>query len=146
MNRKYWTPADQEKLELARTYADLYLVAEGILKRMHQPVGQICGPISTGGSGSRAENLARLESVIIGLQEHGLELFDQIPFQVQMEKIGTQNTKADELELLESFYLPMFENKLVQTLYFLPGWESSYGARWEYEQGKRLGMHMVYLQ
>lgn len=143
LKRKYWTQADYEKLAAAQTYQDLFLTAKGVLERMRQPVGQVCGPITTGGTLMR-ENLERLEAMIVGLQEHGLELFDQVPFQIKINEIR----KPDEGEekLLNEFYLPLFENHLVQTLYFLPDWETSAGARWEHEAGKRLGMHMVYLQ
>lgn len=146
MSLQHWTDTDTKELAEATTYSELFSIAKRIIERMHQPVGQVCGPITTGGSGSHTDNLRKLEAMIVGLQEHGLELFDQVPFQFQIEKIAAEKGGTNEQELLEGFYLPLFEQRLIQTLYFLPNWESSVGSKWEHEQGARLGLHLVYLQ
>ena len=74
-------------------------------------------------------------------------MFNQIPFQQEMVRIISQSSLDDEYDfaLLDDFYLPIFESGLVHVLYFLSGWESSTGARWEHEQAKRLKISVEYL-
>lgn len=61
-NHEHWTDSERELLETARlrgTFADLAAIALTILPRLPKPVGQVCGPISTGGLGSIEANLVR---------------------------------------------------------------------------------------
>ncbi len=142
----HWNEQDKEALENARTYTELFAVAKGVIERMREPVGQVCGPISTGGSGDMAENIARLSDAILVLEKRGVEIFNQVPFQLRMKKIrDAKGEHGYDQSLLEEFYLPIFEAGLVQQLYFLPDWETSVGSRWEHEQGARLGMKITHL-
>lgn len=147
MSLKYWQQEHFDKLETASTYKELFNIAEAVLKRMHPPVGQVCGPISTGGAGSVQKNLKRFEKAIKNLQQQGIEIFNQIPFEIPMQRIkqSREYEHYDDL-LLHDFYLPIFESKLIHTLYFLPDWKSSTGAQWEHEQASRLGLKIEYLK
>lgn len=148
MSLKYWTQKHHESLEGATTYKELFVVAESVLREMPPPVGQVCGPISTGGAGSVEENLKRFERAILDLQESGIEIFDQVPFEIPMQRIkkSREGSYLDyDDSLLHDFYLPIFESGLVHTLYFLSDWESSTGARWEHEQAQRLGLVVEYI-
>ncbi len=128
------------------TYKDLFGVAEGVLGKMPPPVGQVCGPISTGGAGSVEKNLKRFAEAIADLRKKGIEIFDQIPFEAPMRRIMSSRELAGyDHALLNDFYLPIFESRLVHKFYFLPDWKSSFGARWEHEQGLRLGIDIEYL-
>lgn len=42
--------------------------------------------------------------------------------------------------ILEDFYEPLFMCGKITTLYFIPGWESSRGANWEYKKAEELGI------
>lgn len=147
MSLKYWEQHHFEKLENATTYSELFIIAHSVLKRMPAPVGQVCGPISTGGAGSVDGNLALLEKAITDLQEKNIEIFDQIIFEKSIQRIKGIREKRDEYDnsLLVDFYLPIFESKLVHRLFFLPDWQSSIGAAWEHEQAQRIGMKIIYL-
>ena len=68
---EYWHEHDREEVARARTYGELVPVALRILARMPQPVGELCGPISTGGAGSVEANLARFDTAIRRLSEGG---------------------------------------------------------------------------
>lgn len=143
---EYITQRNRRILEKAKTFSHLVPVAFDIIKRMPGPIGQVCGPISTGGTGSLEKNLEKMSRAINSLKVKGIIIFDQMPFQKPMRRI--RNAYKDEswrLVLLEGFYLPLFESGLVETLYFLPDWESSHGASWEHTQAKRLGIKRVYL-
>ena len=147
MSLKYWDPEHHDGLSRAETYRDLFVIAECVLRKMPPPIGQVCGPISTGGAGSVEKNLKRFEEAIASLQQRGIEIFDQVPFEVPMQRIKSQRefNNYDDL-LLTDFYLPIFESKLVHKLYFLPDWQSSVGARWEHDQAQRLGLAIEYME
>lgn len=137
---------DFTRMDSSVTYRDLYVIAVTVLERMPRPRAQICGPISTGGAGSVEENLYRFEVAIEKLLKEKIVVFDQLPFEMPIRKIRQlKNKKGYDTDLLEDFYLPIFESKLVDTLYFLPDWRSSTGAMWEHEQARRLGFDVVYL-
>jgi len=78
--------------------------------------------------------------------EEGICVFDQMPFEVPMQRIKARYPSgALNMDLLLDFYLPIFERGFIETLYFLPDWETSFGARWEHEQAQRLNMKIIYL-
>jgi hypothetical protein len=142
----HWTTDDLKRLETATTYGAMKDIAFDILRRIPPPVAQVCGPISTGGCGSIEENLKAFGEAIADLVAHGKNVFDQRPFEEPMQRAKVIDpTHGYDLRLLDDFYLPLFESGLVHELYFLPGWESSRGARWEHEQAQRLGITIVYL-
>lgn len=143
--RKYWTAEDWRSLQEAQTYGDLLKIAFVVAKRMPQPLGQVCGPISTGGLGSIAENLRAINEAIEKLVDGDIHIFDQVPFEDPMRRIRVSSENHYPSQLLEEFYLPLFESGLIKALYFLPDWKSSMGATWEHEQAKRLGISIVYL-
>lgn len=142
----HWTEEDFIQMDKSVTYSDLYKVAVAVLERMPRPRAQMCGPISTGGVGSVEENLRRFEVAIEKLLKEKITVFDQLPFEMSIRKIRQLNNKEGyDMDLLKDFYLPIFESRLVDALYFLPDWQSSTGAKWEHEQALRLGFKIIYL-
>lgn len=148
MTHKYWTKEDYKALEEAISYKQLFDIALKILARMpDSPRTQVCGPISTGGKGSFEANMEYIDSVIKKLQEDGVNVFDQMPFEIPMSKIKKLNpVEGYDYNLLNDFYLPIFESGLVHKLYFLPDWKSSTGSKWEHEQAERLGLEIGYMK
>ncbi len=146
ITRQYWTEDDLLKLEQAESYREMFDIALLVLKRMPQPVGQVCGPISTGGRGSLVANLVAFNETIILLQSEGKHIFDQMLFEVPMSKIKSKIVGKYDESLLTDFYLPIFESGLVKKFYFLPDWQSSHGANWEHKQAQRLGIEIEYLK
>jgi len=147
MSLKYWTQEHFDKLGKALTYKDLFMIAEDVLKKMSSPVAEVCGPISTGGVGSVEENLKRFGRAIADLQQQGIEVFDQLPFEISVQRIRSSREYDDyDYLLLTDFYLPIFESRLIHKLYFLADWESSVGARWEHEQALRFGLEIEYMK
>ncbi len=141
----YWTPVEKALLTKASNFKELHEIARRIILRMPAPRGQVCGPISTGGKGSIKENLKEFEKAISYLEEQGQIVFNQLPFEDPMDRILRvgQGTPTDTL--LNEFYLPIFEARLVSTLFFLDNWQTSAGATWEHEQARRLKLEIVYL-
>lgn len=147
---EYWHERDRKEVARARTYAELVPIALRVLSRMPQPVGELCGPISTGGAGSIEANLARFDTAIQRLREEGIAVFDLMPFEASLHAIRAERKKMEAFSgydhaLLEEFYLPVFESGFVHRFYMLPDWQSSTGASWEHEQALRLGIAVVYL-
>jgi hypothetical protein len=110
-----------------------------------QPVAMICGPISTGGKGSKKENLEVFSRAIERISADGLCVFSQIPFEDDMLRIYKSDPKFQGNRLLEEFYLPIFQSGLLKLFCFLPGWEHSVGATWEHEQAEALNIPRIYL-
>ena len=107
----------------------------------------MCGPIAeTGGLHSIEANLKVFNNTIIQLQKNGLRIFDQMPFEDKMQELKAKMNREDFLkELDDDFYMPIFESGVVSTFYFIPGWETSNGAKFEHEKAKELGIKIVYL-
>lgn len=145
-NQQYWTSVELETLERATSFVDLVPPAMAVLGRMPQPIGQVCGPISTGGRGTIMANLAVFDATVDCLIQKGIIIFDQMPFEEHIFRIveNQWGSRQNNL-LLNEFYLPIFESGRICCLYFIDGWQSSEGATWEHEQARRLNMHIVYL-
>ncbi len=143
-----WKQPHLELLDKAENFSELKDIAIEVVKAMPQPIGQVCGPISTGGLGSIEENLKMMDKTILKLNDQQKNIFNQSPFEIPMQsmktKLGTSLIEANQ-KLLDDFYLPIFESGHIKTLYFISGWESSHGARWEHEKAKELGIDIVYL-
>ncbi len=150
MASKYYTPDVLERIRQALSYQDLLAIAIDVLKTIYndrplKPIAMVCGPISTGGKGSREENLKIFDRAINLLLAGGSVIFNQMPFENDMKRIYQSNSDLQGTRLLEEFYLPIFEMGFIKLLLFLPGWEGSVGSRWEHEQAKRLGIPVLYL-
>lgn len=137
----YWNDEDKLALNKAETFQHLAEVALAILKKMPQPIVQICGPISTGGKGDMKKNMKRFQNAIDILSESGVSVFDQLPFQESMMRITThlKDGKYD-MDILEIFYKDIFESGLIKKGYFLPDWQSSVGANWERNTLSKIGL------
>jgi hypothetical protein len=143
---KYWTEEDLRAVKDAKDFKELYVIAEKVLKRMPSPIVQVCGPIGTGGLGNVEDNLKAFDDTIRSLQEKGLNVFDQMPFEWPMQVIKFNLPKGVYPEsIMTDFYIPIFESGQVAEFYFMPTWETSTGAKWEHEEAKRLGIKINYL-
>lgn len=145
--RIYWSEEDILELEKVETFSSMCAVALRVLARMPRPISMVCGPMTTGGAGSRFENMLIFNEAIILLQAKGVNVFDQMPYEYPMERLKTGRPEGGyHTEILTDFYLPIFESGIISKFYFLPGWESSVGATWEHEQAMRLCAEIEYLQ
>ena len=145
MPHKYWTREDERVIKTVGSYAELCEVAMRILARIKGPVGFVCGPISTGGTGSPKKNIVIFKRYIAKLCKEGKNIFNQMPFEKTLWRL-LKVLENPEDRLLQEFYLPLFKSGKLTTFYFIHGWETSYGARWEHKQAKRLGIRCVYLK
>jgi len=147
ITKQYWTKEDWENLEKVESVGDLYIIAQDVISSMPKPFVQVCGPIATGGLGSIDANLNAFNETIKKLQNEGLTVFDQMPFEEPMQilkkKIGSKSEVVSAI--LTDFYYPIFESGFISTFYFMPNWQTSFGAKCEHEKVKELGIKIVYL-
>lgn len=150
VEHKHWKPEHFEKLSQINSYEELLRIAIDILQKMPQPISQVCGPLTSGGKGSISANADCFRKTILKLNEQEHNIFDQAPFEKIIQKIrANQNHLLPEesnQQLLESFYLPLFKSGFIKKLFFIPGWESSHGAKWEHEKAKEFGIEIIYLE
>ena len=147
---EYYTEERMLAIKNSKDYKDLLLVAWDILEDMNddfapQPIAMLCGPISNGGKGSRTENLAIFSRAIQRVSAGGLIVFNQMPFEDDIGRIFKLDPTQQELRLLEEFYLPIFKTGFISLMCFLPNWKTSFGARWEHRQARRLKIKVIYL-
>lgn len=126
----------ESRLELATTFEELVDIAVEEIMNLPQPVGIVCGPLTTGGRGTleenMAENVVEFEYWIGKLQGEGQSIFNQMPFEPAMQRIKkTPYYDSTRNHLLEAFYGVLFRSGLLKKWYFRSGWESSTGASWE---------------
>ena len=144
----------REEIAKAKTIQELLWIAYLILDAMPSPIGMVCGPISTGDTGDRKANIAAIRSAADRLQRKGKNIFDQTIFDDAFTRLLEQlqlriENKGWEAPywLLEQFYQPLFSSRgHLSTLYFLPLWKTSFGAKWEHEMGKITGKKIVHLR
>lgn len=141
----WWTDAERIGYEQAASFEHLASIGLRILRRMPPPVGQVCGPISTGGVGTIEGNVRIFREAIAELERNGLNIFNQMPFESKLIEIKDREPEGD-IAILEKFYRPIFESGIVRKLYFIPGWETSFGATWEHTTGGLLGIERIYLR
>ncbi len=144
----FYTPDRLRRIKESQSSQDLLAVALEVLVALNKnypgPIVQVCGPIGTGGTGSRKENLAIFKRAIERVCENGLVVFNQMPFEDDMARIYKSSIEpAGELPLLEEFYGSIFSTGFIQLLCFLPGSEGSFGATWEKKRGRELKIPML---
>ncbi len=108
------------------------------------PVIQICAPMTTGGLGNLEANMARFYKAVALAQQKGYIIFNQGPFDTAMARLAEADTAQGRYchAILEVFYRGIFASGDLHALWFMPGWESSFGCRWEYQVG---GEHSLFL-
>jgi hypothetical protein len=142
---KYWTTEAYNDLERASEFSHLFPIALKVVQKMPQPLGMVSGPITTGGS-SIDENVKVFAKIIGALAKEGKPVFNQLPFQNIMIRLWHEWPEPGYcMPILTDFYLPLFESGYIKKVYFIPGWEQSFGASWEHAQCKKLGIERIHL-
>lgn len=142
---KHFLKEDFENIAYSKDFHDLSRVALNILKRMPQPIVQVCGPMATGGMGSLKDNFVVFENTISMLVKRGENVFNQMPFEDPMQRFKSEDWYKGGTQIIDEFYLPIFESRFIKKLYFIRGWETSTGASLEHFHAKRIGIEIVYL-
>jgi len=140
----YWKDGHYKELEKVETFKEMLKIALDILESMPKPITQVCGPISTGGKGSIEGNLKIFPIAAEWLMQRNHNVFLYTPFESPIQRLK-YDYAGYPYALLEEFYRPIFESKMINIFAFLPDWQSSTGAKWEHEQAEKLGIEILYL-
>ena len=141
----FWKDAHYERLGRLRNFGEMTDLAFSVLDGMPSPVTEVCGPITTGGR-TPEQNVVIFQKTITHLQGQGIAVFNQMILHDTMVRFCEElRAVGYPMAILDEFYLPLFESGKIHTLCFLPGWEASKGASWEYEQARRLNIPITYL-
>lgn len=142
----YFSPQDRTELKIAPTFDALRIIAFRVLERMPKETCMICGPITTGGI-SLDRNLERFTQAINTLAMCGESVFTQMPFELPVQRLRLgRDPYLSGAELLNQFYLPIFQSGKVARLCFLPDWRTSNGAKWEHDRAEELGIERKYFR
>lgn len=130
-------------IETASSMEELAEAAINFLRRVSldgHKVIEMCGPMTTGGLGSFEANMKRYNHAIAMAVKSGYIVFDLPFFQPAIIRIlNFQEGQTDyNWEILHIFLRKIFESGYIVKGFFLPGWETSVGAKWEREEFKRL--------
>ena len=131
---KFWTPIRYSRVTVAQNFKELTEVALDILRDMpRQPIVQVCGSLTSGGR-SLEENIKIFQSAIEHLCNKNW-VFNQLPFEPKtLRMIGARSGTDYTWDLMNEFYLPIFQSGYIKTLFFLRGWKKSTGASWEHDR------------
>ena len=139
-----WVESDIPIVTAARGFSDLAEHTLKVIARVGKPVVMVSGPISTGGKGSRDENIKNYAKAIEYLRMKKIPVFDQ----VLIESLIGFHAKAWQekgntgycIPILEDLYKPIFRSGLVGKLMFMPDWQTSFGSRWERKTAAELAI------
>ncbi len=126
----------QKGLPVAESFEALSKIA---MERLDGARGfhMVCGPITTGGTGDPGLNLEILNGVIFGFKKEGKRLFDQTPYgrglRLLADEWYAKGNTGYCMPILETFFKDLFEAGVITEGWFIFGWESSLGSRWERE-------------
>ena len=86
-------------------------------------------------------NFTIFSGAINALQQQGRPIFSQIPYEERIFFFRKRWQESDPahagqyyMPILLEFYHPIIQTGLIRKGWFIPGWESSFGARWERER------------
>lgn len=143
---KYYTPEVLERINASKDFSEAAGIAIDILKKIPQPIAQVCGPITTGGKGSIKENTTVIENTVKKLSKQGINICNQTKFNTPIRRFRAES-KLNDIDsntlVLEKFHKPILDSGLIKKFYFVHGWESSTGSRWERAQAKKLGIEII---
>lgn len=121
----------------AESFDALAKMAVANLKDM-QHLGMVCGPITTGGTGNQIHNFEIFNAAVLGLQGREKKIFNQVPYEFGLRRLAhkweAEGNTGYCTPILTVFYARVFESGAIDEGWFIPGWRSSFGARWEREK------------
>ena len=125
----------KSKAVQASSLSALAMIALEELTKVGDNCALVCGPVSSGGMGNVADNLAVFNATIASLRRADPQVFDTLPFEAGI--IGLRNDfEADPanagrsflMPLMSEFYQPLCAHPALTHAYFIPGWEASFGS------------------
>lgn len=146
----FWTERDLAQIVKATQLSQVLEICLTVIGHIPIPVAMVSGPITTGGFNSLEKNLQVFQAVINKLARRGHNVFSQMPaenFMVQLWRDWRTRGNEDYCwPLLHDFYRPLFHSGKIHTMFFIPGWEKSFGASWEHDECGKVSIQRIKLQ
>jgi Domain of unknown function (DUF4406) len=98
---------------------------------------RVSGPLTSGGYGYE-ENQRRFLIAQNKLREQGYKVFDYFDDNDDEEVIITLNLPWSEV--MTHYHQPIMATKLLTTVFMMPKWRESNGAKWEHSFAQELGL------
>lgn len=124
------------QLEKAKTIKDVVQVAKTILYTAHGPLSMVAGPKSKGGKISEELNILAIQNYMEELYEAGENIFNDTIFEESLQRIKDE---GEVYNMLNDFYLPLFESGYIKKMFFMKDWRFSTGATLQQQALIRLG-------
>ena len=105
------------------------------LKELPQPVVRVSGPLTSGGYGYD-ENLRRFLLAQEKLRFEGYTLFDY--FEGNHDESQIVPLQLPWEEVMEYYHRPIMATKRISTVFMMPRWQESNGAKYEHAHAEEL--------
>lgn len=141
----HWEDHHIEKAKSANDFAFLGELICDVAQKMPKPLFMLSGPMTTGGMGSYSKNILLFQHAIDEASKEGVSVFNQTMLEEHLQRLVrnwlTRNPDAQYCNhVLTDVYEILLTSGHIQGLYFIPGWETSRGAKWEREAAERLNL------
>lgn len=129
----------EEKHQVLATLSSAAIVR---LKELPPPVVRVSGPLTSGGYGYD-ENVRRFIVAQEKLKAEGYTVFDY--FEGNFDERQIVPLKLPWQEVMEYYHLPIMQTGLIATMFMMPLWEGSNGAKVEHDFAVKTGMTIKYI-
>ena len=118
-------------------HTELKELADGAIARLKQlsaPVVRVSGPLTSGSYGYE-ENMRLFSMAQEKLNTQGYTVLDYVKDDTTIQTLGLAWGY-----IIEEYHRPILSTGLIQTIFFIPGWEKSNRARAERLYAEELGI------
>ena len=123
-------------MEKAKTVKNLVEVAKARLHTAHGPLSMVAGPRSKGVKISEELNILAMQEYMEELYQSGENVFNDMVFEEHLQRLKDE---GEIYNLLNDFYLPLFESGYIKKMFFMKDWRFSTGATLQQQALIRLG-------
>ncbi len=109
------------------------------LRELPAPVVRVSGPLTSGGYGYE-ENQRRFIIAQQKLRADGYTVFDY--FEGNHDERHIVSLELPWEAVMEYYHKPIMATGLISTVFMMPRWQESNGARWECEYAEALGLQI----
>lgn len=141
----HWEDQHIQRAKSAEDFALLGQLICEVAEKMPKPLFMISGPMTTGGLGSYSKNILLFQHAIDEASKEGVHVFNQTMLEEHLQRL-VRNWRLDNPDseycnhVLTDVYETLLASGYIQGVYFIPGWDTSRGARWEREAAERFNI------
>ena len=149
-HKYHWTNAHIEKVNAIDSTRDnaieeAFAVALDMIKEYENMVF-ISGPVSSDTASGKMKNLLAFDFALLKAKKEGHNVFNFLPFENLFSQFceihaGDGNEYPGKV-LIERFFYPLMETGKCKSLFQLPGWQDSFGAKMEHLKAVELGLEI----